>query len=269
MSNEDKTEPAEPAASEAPKAPATKTRKRKKTKGPALQVVPMRRGLACDSATAPTRKQAEAVYDAGFRTWFRYVDRVLADPDKDKRWPINLTRPELAMLLDVGFDVGLVQYYSTGYESQERGARLCGAYGEQLGSIASANARRLGVPQGVTIFCDAEDWIRLPSKLHGFQYLNRWSAANVAAGDEPGLYYGANMGNERAEFFTGADLYGLPRFRAYWKSMGYCPHMPRRGPTMVQAPPVKVAGLELDPNVITLDGKWLSSRYRFKVIRAA
>jgi hypothetical protein len=236
---------------------------------PKLKVAPMRRGLAVDSATAPTQEQAQALYDLGVRTWFRYVDRVPQDPDTDNRWPINLTRPELAMLLGIGFDVGLVQYYSTGYESQLRGERICGAYGEQLGAVASANARALGVPPGITIFCDAEDWIRLRSKLHGEQFLRRWMASNEAAGDEGGLYHGANLGNERAGWLTGQQLYDLPHVRAYWSACGDVPQIPRRGHTITQSPPVKVKGLEVDFNTVRLDALHLSSRYRFKVIRRA
>lgn len=243
--------------------------KPKMIKMPPLKVAEFRRGMALDSATAPTREQAEAAYAAGFRTWFRYLDRVPQDPDHDDRLPINLTRPELAMLLDVGFDVGLVQYYSTAYESQERGARISGAYGTQLGAIASANARALGIPRGVTIFADAEDWIRLRSKLHGRQYLVAFFEAVVAGGDEPGLYYGPNLGNGQVGYLNGREIWGLPAVRAYWKPASAAPHLPRRGPTVVQTTTFELAGLPVDGNTLTLDGNYTSERYRFKVIRKA
>lgn len=266
----DETTPETPAEEipETPETPAP-TPPPRRSKAPKMIAAPMRRLLAFDCAAAVDAKQAKKLYAAAYRTAIRYVDRVQADPDNDDRWPYNLTRSELAVLLKAGFDVSLVQYYSTAYESTRKGARIDRAYGERMGAVAAYNAAQLGAPEGVTIWVDAEHWPKLRSLKHARDYLIAWAQAVLTRGYEPGIYVGPNLGNERVGWLTGGDLYGLPHYRAYWRGANACPQLPRRGWTMAQMVPVDVFGLQVDQDWIGLDHKWQATRHRFRVIRAA
>ncbi len=223
------------------------------------------RFAAVDTAVRVSREQAQSLYRAGYRTVFRYVDRIESNPAHDDRWPINLTHDELKDLLDAGLCVSLVQYYSTGYESTARGARFSLAYGESAGRIAAINAQRLGTPAGVTIFCDLEACaLATPDMIE--EYCNGWSHAVVNCGYAAGLYVGAGLGSQDTGWMTGKRLYALPRFRAYWRAASIVPQVPTRGWTVIQGCEIKIAGLQVDQDMIALDHRARRSRDRFMVI---
>jgi len=225
------------------------------------------RFAAVDCATRVSREQADQLYAAGYRTIFRYLDRVISDPDVDDRWPINLTRPELADLLDAGLYVSLVQYYSTAYESTDKGKKFSRAYGERIGNAAATNARNLGIPAGVTIWCDLEFCADATPEMIS-DYLDGWSSqvVVVSPGFDPGMYVGSNLGSHDTGYMTGSALYMRPRFRSYWRAASIVPQIPNRGWTAVQGLPIKLFGLELDQNMIALDHRARSDRDRFLVV---
>ena len=223
------------------------------------------RFAAVDTAVRVTPEQAGALYKSGYRTVFRYVDRVLSDPDEDTRWPINLTRPELEDLLGAGLCVGLVQYFSTRYESTANGAKFSVSYGERMGEAAALNARRLGIPDGVTIFNDLEaceyasaDMVR--------DYCDGWSHKLTLLGYAAGLYVGSGIGGSVAGYTSGSTLYGMPRYRAYWRAASIVPQIPNRGWTVIQGCEISIHGLACDQDIIALDHRSRSSRDRFMVV---
>jgi hypothetical protein len=226
------------------------------------------RFAAVDASTIITREQAEFLYYAGYRTIFRYLDRIVSDPDKDDTWPYNLIRSELDMLLDVGLYVSPVQYFSTPQSSTKQGAMYSRAYGETVGKAAALNAKALGVPTGVTIWCDLEECPRASPQMIT-DYLNGWSEAVsfTSPGYACGLYVGANLGSPAAGgYYSGTQLYKLPRFRAYWRAASLVPQVPNRGWTVIQGLQIKIGGVMVDQNMIALDHRATSSRDRFLVV---
>lgn len=225
------------------------------------------RFAAVDCATRVSREQADQLYAAGYRTIFRYLDRIVSDPEHDDRWPINLTRGELADLLDAGLYVSLVQYYSTGYESTAKGKKFSRAYGEKAGEAAATNARNLGIPAGVTLWCDLEFCADATPDMIA-DYLDGWShkVVTVSPGYSAGLYVGSNLGSQATGYMTGAALYKRPRFRAYWRAASIIPQIPNRGWTVIQGCPIKLFGLDLDQDMIALDHRARSDRDRFMVV---
>jgi hypothetical protein len=223
------------------------------------------RFAAFDASVALTAEQAAAFYAAGYRTVFRYVDRVISDPDKDDRWPYNLTRKELDILLDAGLYVSIVQYFSCSYESTRAGKRYSTAYGGKAGEIAAVNAGALGIPQGVTIWNDLEGCPdATPDMIE--DYCNGWSEAIVSHGYAPGLYVGSGLGSQATGYMVGSRLYALPRYRAYWRAASLVPQIPNRGYTVTQGCEITIAGVRVDQDMIALDHRAKSSRDRFLVV---
>ena len=227
------------------------------------------RRLGFDASTEITKQQAEYLYAAGYRVAFRYIDRVVTDPDKAPRdWPRNLTTGELATLLDAGFCVSPVQYYSTNYESIMKGKRFSRDYGAQMGDAAAENCRRLGMPQGITVWMDLEDCGDASPQM-AYDYCDGFGERMVSHGYAPGLYYGSGLGSPGAGgYITGALLYSLPRYRAYWRAASAVPQIPNRGCTVVQSTEVKetVFGVRLDQDMICIDHKWRSNDDVFMVV---
>jgi hypothetical protein len=223
------------------------------------------RYAAIDCAQRISREQAQQIYRAGYRTVFRYVDRVASDPEHDDRWPINLTRSELYDLLSAGLRVSLVQYFSTSYESTSSGRRYSREYGRRMGEAAAANARALGIPPQVTIWNDLEGCPDATPAMV-IDYCNGWSEAVLLAGYLPGLYVGSGLGSRETGYVSGEVLYGLPRYRAYWRAASIVPQVPVRGWTVVQGCQLKAFGLTLDQDLIALDHKAKSDRDRFLVV---
>ena len=233
-----------------------------------MRAVSVPRRLAVDCAVRIPLPIALQLHSSGCRTVFRYIDRVPFDGVADDRWPINLTTAELAELLQAELCVSLVQYYSTSYASTGRGVRLSRAYGEEMGEIAAGNARALGAPEGVTLWCDAEGWTELPSVSAALQFLDGWSYRATQLGYGCGLYVGSGLGNKRAGWITGRQLYERPRFTAYWRAASIVPQIPRRGWTVAQSTETTFKGLPIDHNMVMLDHRARRARDRFFVIGA-
>jgi len=223
------------------------------------------RHAGLDTAVAVSEEKAHGLYQCGYRTIFRYLDRIESNPDHDDRWPINLTHDELSGLLTAGLYVSLVQYFSTRYESTMGGARFSEAYGQRAGGVAATNARRLNIPEGVTIWNDLESCQQANPDMIT-DYCNGWSEAVVSGGYNPGLYVGGGLGSVDVGYMTGARLYALPRYRAYWRAASLVPQIPNRGWTVIQGCPIKIDDIEYDQDMIALDHRARSSRDRFLVV---
>lgn len=167
----------------------------------------------------------------GHRFVIRYLRRTeQVDDEPRERWPVYLSRQELDDLLGVGVGVGLTQVF-IGREMITR------EDGERAGRAMAANARALGAPSNVTLWCDAEWSDSRAQEADQVAYINGWSAAVAAAGfDSIGIYVGANIG------LTGEGLYGLKRYTRYWKALSRVPTVYPRGFCLTQSWEYEIRG---------------------------
>ena len=84
------------------------------------------------------------------------------------------------------------------------------AKGTTNGGIAGSEAAKLGVPWGVTVWCDLEGVEPGTPTQKVIDYCNHWHAAVSSAGYVPGLYVGYHAG------LTPTQLYRSLRFTHYW-----------------------------------------------------
>lgn len=151
-----------------------------------------------DTAETVTRNDALALRRAGYRFAVRYVRR-------DKPHASALSSTEARYLLDTGIGIMLVQYV----ESESAWAPTA-AKGTKNGGVAASEAEKLGVPWGVTIWCDLEGVAPGTPSQRVIEYCNRWHAAVSGAGYVPGVYVGYRAG------LTPTQLYRALRFTHYW-----------------------------------------------------
>lgn len=128
----------------------------------------------------------------------RYVRR-------DKPHKSALSASEARALLDVGIGLMLVQYVES-----ESAWNPTSAKGAKNGAVAAAEAEKLGVPWGVTIWCDLEGVAPGTTAQRVIDYCNQWHAAVSGAGFVPGLYVGYRAG------LSASQLYRALRFTHYW-----------------------------------------------------
>jgi hypothetical protein len=152
-----------------------------------------------DTAQRLTPKIASAFFAHGYRYAVRYVRRAKAHPDRD------LSTGEAETLLEAGLGLMVVQYV----ESEESWIPS-GDKGETNGAIAAAEADRVGVPSGVTLWCDLEGVDPATAAPDVVEYCNRWHEAVAKAGFLPGLYVGWHAG------LNPTQLYRSLRFTHYW-----------------------------------------------------
>jgi hypothetical protein len=151
-----------------------------------------------DTAETVTRNSALAFRRAGYRFAVRYVRR-------DKPHASALSSTEARYLLDTGIGIMLVQYVES-----ESAWTPTAAKGTRNGGVAASEAERLGVPWGVTIWCDLEGVAPGTPSQRVIDYCNRWHAAVSGAGYVPGVYVGYRAG------LTATQLYRALRFTHYW-----------------------------------------------------
>ena len=96
------------------------------------------------------------------------------------------------------------------YVESESSWKPSAAKGSRNGSIAAAEAEKLGFPWGVTIWCDLEGVAAGTSAQTVIDYCNRWHAQVSGAGYVPGLYVGYHAR------LTPRQLYRSLRFTHYW-----------------------------------------------------
>jgi Domain of unknown function (DUF1906) len=154
------------------------------------------RGL--DTAETVTASAAVALRKNGFRFCVRYVRR-------DKPHASALSANEAKSLLNAGLGIMAVQYVES-----ESSWKPTGAKGSRNGEVAASEAEKLGLPWGVTIWCDLEGVeVGTPAE-RTIDYCNQWHAAVGGAGYVPGLYVGYRAG------LTRLQLYRSLRFTHYW-----------------------------------------------------
>ncbi len=151
-----------------------------------------------DTAETVSASAAAALRKQGFRFCVRYVRRDLPHASA-------LSVNEAKSLLNAGLGIMAVQYVESDSSWKPSAAK-----GSRNGAVAASEAEKLGLPWGVTIWCDLEGVeVGTPSQTT-IEYCNRWHAAVSAAGYVPGLYVGYHAG------LTPRQLYRSLRFTHYW-----------------------------------------------------
>jgi len=153
-----------------------------------------------DTAERVTPAAAAAFRRHGYRFCVRYVRR-------DKPHASALSASEARSLLNVGIGLMLVQYVESDTSWNPTGAK-----GTKNGAIAASEAELLGVPWGVTVWCDLEGVAPGTPSQRVIDYCNRWHAAVTGAGYLAGLYVGYRAG------LSPTQLYRALRFTHYWSA---------------------------------------------------
>jgi hypothetical protein len=151
-----------------------------------------------DTAETVTPAAAKAFRRAGYRFCVRYVRR-------DRPHASALSAKEATSLLNVGIGLMLVQYVESDTAWIPSASK-----GTTNGTVAASEAAKLGVPWGVTVWCDLEGVKRGTPAQKVIDYCNRWHAAVSSAGYVPGVYVGYRAG------LSPTQLYRALRFTHYW-----------------------------------------------------
>jgi glycoside hydrolase-like protein len=151
-----------------------------------------------DTAERVSPSAAAAFRRSGYRFCVRYVRR-------DKPHASALSASEARSLLNAGIGLMLVQYVES--DTSWSPSRTKGTVN---GSVAAAEAAKLGVPWGVTVWCDLEGVAPGTPSQNVIDYCNRWHIEVTSAGYLPGLYVGYRAG------LTPTQLYRALRFTHYW-----------------------------------------------------
>jgi hypothetical protein len=151
-----------------------------------------------DTAETVSASAAAALRKQGFRFCVRYIRRDLPHASA-------LSVNEAKSLLNAGLGIMAVQYVES-----ESSWKPSAVKGSRNGGVAASEAEKLGLPWGVTIWCDLEGVeVGTPAQTT-IDYCNRWHAAVSAAGYVPGLYVGYHAR------LTPLQLYRSLRFTHYW-----------------------------------------------------
>ena len=144
-----------------------------------------------------TADEAVALGEHGYDFAVRYVRR------KDKH-SYDLTAKEARAILASGLGLMVVQHVAP--EGWTPTANL----GSTYGNTAAAEAARIGMPPGVTVWCDLEGVSANVSTKAVIDFCNRWHSKVAGAGFVPGLYvgFGARLDPDQ--------LYFSLRFTHYW-----------------------------------------------------
>jgi hypothetical protein len=154
------------------------------------------RGFDADHTISP---QAAAAFHAyGYRFCLRYVGRLKSNKK-------DLTRSEATGLLAAGLGLMPVQHVAS-----EKAWTPTPDKGASYGAFAAAEVARIGIPPGVTVWCDLEGVAPGTDPADVIEYCNRWHAAVAGAGFVPGLYVGWQAGLDATQLYQ--DL----RFTHYW-----------------------------------------------------
>jgi len=200
-----------------------------------------------DTTERITSTIAVALHNHGYRFCVRYVRR-------DKPHASALNPAEADTLLHSGLGIMLVQYVES-----ESAWSPTAAKGTANGSVAAAEARMLGMPPGVTIWCDLEGVTVGAPRQNVIDYCNRWYDAVNGAGYVPGLYVGYHAG------LTPIELYKRLRFAHYWGAfnLNVDQYPAVRGLQMKQSkrqPTDAVPGAQLDFQVDRISADRLGGR---------
>jgi hypothetical protein len=133
----------------------------------------------------------------GYRFCVRYVRR------KPKH-SYDLTAAEASAILAADLGLMVVQHVA------EPGWRPDVELGMQYGYTAASEVHRVGVPAGVTVWCDLEGVGGTADPGDVIDYCNAWHQEVAAGGFVPGLYVGDSPG------LTARQLYAALKFTHYW-----------------------------------------------------
>lgn len=205
--------------------------------------------LGFDTVTTVSSSMATAMVAKGYGFCARYLKRS-GSIDAPTSGPA-LTIAEAKDLLAAGLAIVPVQF---GLSSLLPSATA----GSDVGEAAATNASALGIPRGVTLWCDLE-WSPevSPDPAATIRYANAWHDAVVDAGWRAGLYVGPNIPLDAVQL---GDL----AFTSYWKSASRVPTPTPRGYQMVQRSKLPVDGIELDTDIACMDAEgdrftWLTT----------
>lgn len=153
------------------------------------------RGFDCNSPLSPTR--ARAFVAKGYRFVCRYVGR--------RRMAVHdLTAAEVRTILEAGLALVVVQHV------EREGWHPDGLLGTEYGTNAAAFTYALGVPVGITLWCDLEGVATGVPAQDVIAYVNAWHDAVTAADYVAGLYVGWAPG------LTARQLYRALKVTRYW-----------------------------------------------------
>lgn len=141
---------------------------------------------------------ARAAYAMGYRFAVRYIRR---DPVSTR----DATAGELLTLLEAGLGVMVVQHVAA-----EDHWSPSAALGTQYGNTAVEECRRIGLPRGVSVWCDLEGVAPGTLAQSAIDYDNRWYDAVAGAGYAAGTYVGWHDG------LTGDQLYFKLKCPRFW-----------------------------------------------------
>ena len=151
-----------------------------------------------DTTETVTPDTAVRFRRAGYRFCVRYVRR-------DRPHASALKASEARSLLTTGIGLMIVQYVES-----ETAWSPTAAKGAKNGGVAASECELLGVPWGVTVWCDLEGVARGTPSSRVIDYCNAWHRAVSAAGYVPGVYVGYRAG------LTPTQLYRALKFTHYW-----------------------------------------------------
>lgn len=211
-----------------------------------IKLKQVERRLALCTAGNISRQNAAVLRALGYQTFFRYTKRTkgITDEPDLSHWRVGLSHEEFTDHLEVGADVGIVQFSDRESVPTEKN-------GEEAGDAAGWNAMELGYPKGGILWYDFEfDKIPVGATKEGnIKHLKRVYNALEAHGVEPGLYYGMNT------LLSSDDLYWKLPFKHYWKSASAVPMVAVRGPQMVQLLTHTIMGIKFTVESPCIDGK--------------
>jgi hypothetical protein len=144
-----------------------------------------------------SREAATAFLEHGYRFCVRYVRRQAVHP-------FDLTPSEAQSILSAGLGLMAVQHVAgPGWVPSKK-------LGKAYGAIAAEEAQRIGIPAGVSVWCDLEGVARHTKGSAVIDYCNTWHIQLAGAGFVPGLYVGDRAG------LSADQLYDELRFTHYW-----------------------------------------------------
>jgi hypothetical protein len=150
-----------------------------------------------DANRTLTRKIAGDFRAHGYQFCLRYVRRKSAHA-------YDLTKREASDILAAKLGLMVVQHVAS------EGWVPDGALGAEYGAIAAEESHGVGIPSGVTIWCDLEGVAAGVPAERVIEYCNEWHAHVARAGFVPGLYVGFGAGLDADQ------LYWKLRFTHYW-----------------------------------------------------
>jgi hypothetical protein len=241
----------------------------------------VKRRAAFDASVYVNPDMAQRLYDAHYRTRFGYVHyrKTVKDEASDpSHWPEMMSKQELREHVEIGMDVSLVQRIVP----ESIGGGLDYASGRRFGDAAGWNARELGAPKDICVWCDVESFEhRSPEQI--LSWCRGWYAGAVKHGIDPNGYFGQGLGNAKDGYLTAEQLYRRLPFWKYWLAASVTPGVYKRGACVQQGTqigdpsewgkpgeekhfgifpgtPGYPKGLVIDQNMVSLDHLYFEDR---------